>query len=334
MLLSSAFACADDKKVLIVKSMSVPVIDEHVALFEKNLEREAAKHGVRYTTTIVNAGGSREAVSSFLAKTIEEDRPDLIVSSATLATQEVFEFLKKYPADGRAQVYFTVTDPWGAGVVDGTAPISGVPYYLPSDIKINIAQRLTRPDAGGHLTIGFVHSSYPSSVSDLERVRTAAADAGVGLVPLAIEYRAVGEHLEAMLSDVKKMASRLDKNVDYWWIAKGPLGERPETVAALKTVSDKPVLYGNSHAAVENGAIFYASVNNQESMQIAADLALNFLQLKPHDPSTQAVMGQSYELFFNLAAADTAGIVIPSDLLDVAIKNSGVVGKMPLYNPK
>lgn len=316
---------AEQKKILVVKTMDVPIIELHVSLFLDQFKQLAEQHGVKYSTRTINAKGDAKYLSSQLDRQLSGELPDIIVTSATLGTQVTFKHLRENKISNTGQVYFTVTDPWGAGVIDGNSAITGVPYYLPSDIKIGVANRLIPDIKNKPLRIGYIYSTYPSAIADFKRIEQAVKDGPVTLHSIKIDYQPIGLHRDEMLDEVKQKLVDIEADIDYWWLAKGPLGESPETVSAIAEKSSKPVLYGNSRASVENGAVFYANVSDHETAKVSARLALDFLLGKKPEKTSQAVLVKDYELYFNVDSATAAGLIIPSDLLQIAIKNKGII---------
>ena len=235
---------AEQKKILVVKTMDVPIIELHVSLFLDQFKLLADKQGVEYATRTINANGDAKYLSSQLEQQLSSQLPDIIVTSATLGTQVTFKYLRDKKTAHTGQVYFTVTDPWGAGVIDGTSAITGVPYYLPSNIKIGVANRLIPEIKNKPLRIGYIYSTYPSAMADFKRIEQAVKDSPVTFHSIKIDYQPIGLHRDEMLDEVKRKLVDIEADIDYWWLAKGPLGESPETVSAIAEKSSKPVLSG------------------------------------------------------------------------------------------
>ncbi|MET0047717.1 MAG: ABC transporter substrate binding protein [Sedimenticola sp.] len=321
----SSVALADEaKRVILLETMQVPVVRENSRWFIRQMEELGYIQGENLVLHVIDMEGDKGKGEQLLGAALAAGKPDLVLTSATLASQTAWQMLA---GTETPMVFFTVSDPVGAGIIEkagvaGGKNITGIINSISPINRVNLALKLLeRPANGKPVRIGIVHSSYPSSVSDVGRLMAIGAHHDeIEFVVRRIDYRRVPEGLPEMLSEVKQVVSELSPLVDFWWEPLGPLGEVESYTRTLLENSDTPILMGNRMRSVELGALLLLSPSSEASGREAALLADAVLKGKP--PGEIAPNpAKRFDIGINLSTALRLGITIPPDIFKLAGKN-------------
>lgn len=312
---------ASPYRVILLESMPVPAVLEHSRWFIEELAALGYRNGDTLDLVRLNAEGDRDRAAALLGEAMAAVRPDLVVTNATLASQAAMPLTERF---GIPQIFFTVSDPVGAGLIreigvpTGTG-ITGIVHTLPRNVKMNMVLRLVRqaiPDRP--VRFGFIHSAYPSSQGDIRELRAEARKTGNAVfLDREIPYRKVPEGLPDMLSDVIDAVHGLESRVDFWFEPSGPLGESAEYTQTLIENSEKPVAFGTRLGSVRLGALLHLTPDLELSGRETARLADAVLKGRPPGeiPPTPP---SRFKLGVNLGTALKMGIVVPPDILSLA----------------
>lgn len=312
------------KRVLLVQSMPVLPVLNHTTAFISHLGRLGHVPGRGLELVVLEPEGDRDRAAAMLNEAMTAGPVDLVVTSATLASQVAHERLA---GEGIPQLFFTVSDPVGAGLVaelgrsDG-GNITGKVHSVPRRTKIELALRLLGIAAGERpVRFGLIHADYPSSQGDVRLLAEAAADfPGVEFIPYVVAYRPIPVGLPAMLAGVEAGITALEGRVDYWWEPSGPLGETPEYTRLLRDRSRRPVVYGTNMESVRLGALLHVTPQDEATGREAAQLAAAILD--GASPGGFPVTApREVELGINLASAVGLGLAVPSELVLLAGPN-------------
>ena len=308
---------AAGKQVIILETMPVHVILEGSAVFQETL------HIIRDSVDfrVLKADGDPDRATHLLKNALAEKTPDLVVAIATLGSQSAHQLLKDTDIPW---LFFTVTDPVGAGIVaqinqpSGTN-VSGLVYGIERKTKLDMALRLVKDVSSQRpLRIGFIHTDYPSSLGDKGMLQEAIDDhPDFSFVPYQIVYQPVPEKLPEMLDQVREATRKLAGQVDYWWTPVGPLGERDEYVKLLVEETEQPVLMATNLRGPQLGALLYLGPDIPGQAREVAALADSVLSGKDAG-SIPITMPKAFAVGLNLTTASRLGIVIPADILDIA----------------
>ncbi len=323
LFLSDTACCSekDTKRVILLQTMPVPVVMEQSSWFITQLNDLGYIEGENLDLVVLQADGDRQRAESILHDAISQKTPDLVATSATLASQTAAQILK---GSSVPIVFFTVSDPVGAGLikkigVPTLTNITGKVHMISREVRINMVMRLIGQVVSGRpVRIGFIHSSYPSSLGDLRELQelTQTRDDLV-FIPYRVEYRKVPEGLGAMLTDARQGLEQLKEKVDCWWEPSGPLGEVKAYTEMLMKNSILPVIMGTKLQSVKSGALLHLTPSTEREGREAALIAENILQgaiagkIAPTPPST-------FEVGINLTTALKYHITIPPDILQLA----------------
>ena len=309
------------KRVIILETMLVKAVLDHTHWFVTQLKEMGYEEGKNLDLIILKAEGDRGRAVSLLENAMAEGRPDLVVTNATLASQEAAKILE---GKGIPQIFLTVSDPVGAGLIKEV----GVPTGTHITGKVHAISRTTRIDMVMRMLgqavkkrpirFGYIFSSYPSSVGELRELNKVAMKRDdVVFIPYQLEYKTVPEGLPAMMKDVLAGIAELQDRVDFWWEPSGPLGETNEYTDTLIANSRIPIAFGTKLDSVKRGTLLHITPNMEDSGRETAMLADAIL--KGADPGTIPPNPPgSFTVGVNLATALQYKIVIPPDILDLA----------------
>ncbi len=316
-----AGAAQAKKRIIVIETMPVPVVLEHSSWFMDEMATLGYVAGQNTVFEVIKARGDKQLALSLLKEAMEEGKPDVVVTFATLASQAAYEALK----GGKVPIVFAVVaDPVGAGLikqvgVPSGSNITGLVFTLFRKIKVDMAMRLLaeRPP-GRPVRFGIVHSSYPSARGDVRIYKKIAQSrSDLEFLTHEIPYKKMPQGLTAMLVDYQKGVDQLKTGVDFWWQVSGPLGEVEQSTALLLGTTSVPLIYGNTLKSVRDGALFTINANFQEGGCETARLV--HAVLRGGDPGKIPVVPpQTFDLGVNLTTAMKLQIAIPSDIMTMA----------------
>lgn len=304
-----------------METMPVTAVLEHSKWFLRQLEELDYRRNDNLDLTILKLQGDRERGVRLLFKELQKGPPDLIVTNATMASQIALEMTK---GKGIAQVFVTVSDPVGAGLIKtigiptGTN-ITGRIHMISRKARIELVMNLladyaTRPP----IKAGFIHSDYPSAVGDIKAlIKESQVRKDIEFISQSVKYRSMPAGKAQMLDDVKEAVSKLNDRVDFWWEPSGPLGELNEYTDVLLRNSPHPVIMGTKKASVKAGAILHVTPDPEATGREVAILADAILQ--GTDPGTLPVTPPSgFDIGVNITSALKHKIIIPPEILTLA----------------
>jgi putative ABC transport system substrate-binding protein len=325
LFLAGSTTAAEKKRVIVIQTMPVPACEAHLKWFMIHFEDMGYEDGRNVEFTVIKANGDRQIAEDGLRKELERGKPDAVVTIATLASQAAAQILR---GTDIPVFFFQVSDPVGAGLVKelgrptGTN-ITGRVFTVPRDIRLDMVSRLLgqiikdRP-----IRFGFIHSSYPSAMGDLDGLKMLEQErTDIRFMPYQIEYRQVPAGLPEMLTEVETGIDSLSGQVDFWWEPQGPLGETESYSKLLLERSTIPIAMGQTMASVRMGALFFITPDLEAGGHEAAQVVDSFLKgAKPGD--MPVIPPAKFEVGINLATAIKLNIVVPEDILEMAHGNT------------
>jgi putative ABC transport system substrate-binding protein len=305
-------------RIILLETFDVPVVLEHSRHFLNFM----AKLGYgRENIALLKAQGDPTRARKLLEKEIQRARPAVIVANATLAAKVAYTVAKplKIPV-----VFFVVSDPVGAGLVQQVGVpshdlVSGLVHSVPRETKIEMIMRILKPlGLTRPVRFGFVHSSYPSALGDLNMLRAAARNRGdLVFVDYEIPYDEKAFDVGQTMHQLVQGIAALEDRVDYWWIAQDPVAELDVFVRTLMTHSKHPVICGTNESNTKGGALVHITAHAQTGARETAEMVDAIV--KGADVGTLPVHSPSkIEFGVNLSTAERTGLAIPSDLLKLA----------------
>lgn len=319
----AASAQAEFRKIVILETMPVDVVKEHSKAIIQALAELEAKSGDTYEIEILEGMGEKNRAANLLKTSLNQRRPDLVISIATLATQAAKEVLK---GSNIPLLFCVVADPVGADIIQRVgAPsgtnISGVVYTQQRNTKVEMVMRLLRRTyEDSVLKIGVIGSDYPSSTSDRRALKEISnLTDNLEFVTYVYPYHPIPEGLPEMLESMQTGIDSIRDQVDFFWEGSGPMSEIAE-ISELLVNSGKPVVLGYTAKAVEMGVLMAVVTDYAETGRQLAEMAGQIFQ--GVDVGTIAVTTpRKFNLYLNMNTAEKYGLTIPSHLLMIAGEN-------------
>jgi len=317
----ASFGAGSRHRVILLESLPVPAVLEHSRWFTRSLTELGYPPGDRLELLRLEANGDRKRAELLLRDALTKIRPDLVATNGTLASQVAAPILAEA---GIPQLFLTVSDPVGAGLIEKVgAPtgshVTGTVHTLSREAKLNMVMRLAE-QAIDHRPVrfGFIHSGYPSSRGDFQKLREAARKRGdVVFLGREIPYRDIPNGMAELMDDVVNAVRALDDQVDGWFEPSGPLGELPAYTRRIMETSAKPIFFGNRLDSAREGALLHMTPDLERSGRETARLALDILNgrnpgvIPPVPPSL-------FKVGVHLGTALNLGITVPPDILTLA----------------
>jgi len=308
-------------ELIILETMTLEAIQQRTAALRSRLGEIGYRQGDTVNIRVFNADKDKAKGNAILNRAIAEQKPDLVITVATLASQSGRAILK---GSDIPQIFMFVSDPVGAGVIESIGRpsgdnVAGHVHMLPRDIHLNMIMRLLRMvNDTNPLNIGLLYSSYPSSVGMKNKLIDAAKERGdVTFHTFEIEQLPMKSGLDAMLAQAEQGLRELEAKSDYIWLGEGPLGRNAAFVKKSLEMSQKPIIAGASMDGARSGILITLDSNPQDDAHEAA-LLINAV-LNGQDPAQIPVMRtSSYRIGINLSTAKKLGIEVPPDLLAIA----------------
>lgn len=316
-------AQAESRKIVILETMPIPVIKEHSRAIKQSFAEFAAKNGDTYEIEILEGMGTKDRAAKLLKKSVQKNRPDLVITIATFATQAAKEVLS---GTDIPILFCVVIDPVGADIIDtvGAASgtnISGVVYKQQHNTKVEMVTRLLRhTHQDSVLKIGVIGSDYPSSLSDLRALeKIASVSDNLEFVTYIYPYKPIPEGLPEMLGHIQKGIDSIKDEVDFFWEGSGPMSEIVEASQILIN-SGKPVILGYTPKVIEMGVLMAVVTDFRDTGLQLVEMADKVF--KGTDVGTIPVtIPRKFKLYLNMKTAEKHGLRIPSHLLMIAGEN-------------
>lgn len=325
---AGATPVVEKKIIVLLETMPVHVVLE----ISDRLIKEMAKLGLVDGETIelirYNAEGDREKARDFLHSILSVKTPDIVITNATLASQEAKSILQE---NNIPQLFITVGAPVSAGIVSRIGEPTGTNLTgrlnsLPQETKIKNVMRLLNQIKGEQpLRFGIIHTTYPSSVGDTEAlIEFAKEHDDLQFVTYPIEYRKIPENTRELLDEVRQGVRELEGQVDFWWQVADPINEMPEFNRILQQNSAHPIAFSVTVDGVNNhNALLFMRPDLVAYGKEAAEIVYTILS-GTSAGTIPVGYPKNYLLALNLSTALKLDIVVPSDMLRLAIKQTNL----------
>ena len=83
----ASYADINKKRIIVIETMPVPVVTEHLRWFMTGMKDLGYIDGVNADIVVLKAQGDRQRAVTLLKKELEARKPDLVVTFATLASR-------------------------------------------------------------------------------------------------------------------------------------------------------------------------------------------------------------------------------------------------------
>ncbi|WP_339856027.1 ABC transporter substrate binding protein [uncultured Nisaea sp.] len=324
-LLLPVNASADEtlKHVVILKTLTSPLLDKSAAWFQLEMSHLGHQEGVNVSYTILNAYGDFKRAKELLKTTMDQDPPDLVLTVATLATRAGRELLTgtKIP-----QLFMIVTDPVGEGFVGemgkaSKSNITGQSHVVPVESQLAlVSQILQTAKRDTPFRIGIPRSTYPSAASQAAQLRAAAHQFPVlEFVDLGFPYIPGPEGRTRMTELAMDSVNAHKDTLDGLWMVAGPNQSNVDFVKNI-IATGVPIVSGGNIQNASLGAMIVLQSTDELNGRAAAEAASAILSgINPGEiPVTRP---SRFIAGVNIATATRLGAVIPSGVLELAQDN-------------
>ncbi|WP_417431865.1 ABC transporter substrate binding protein [Kiloniella sp.] len=313
----------EPKRVVIIETMALPVLQDATKWFRKGMSDLGYLEGKNIEYVILNAEGSPETSSAILTNELNNQKPDMVVSVATLATRESYKILKNQDTP---LVFILVSYPEKEGFVGAIGEASGTnitgkTHIIPPQAKVEVVrQALKSLTKKSPMRIGILNSTYPSALSEAAQIMEINKDIEeLSFVDLNFEYLPGQENRNALRNNALEIIEKNRSNFDVLWMATGPMGNDDKILKILKE-KKIPVIFANNIEAVKSG-VMLSMISSSEVNGIAtAEIADQIFKGK-NAGEIPVTRPNSYLVSINITTATELGTVIPSALLKLAGKN-------------
>lgn len=314
----------DFKRIILLETMDVKVVRDRSHWLKVQLKDLGYREGVNMELLVLKANGSAEHAEALLQEALDKDTPDLVVSNATLASKAAAKLLK---GTNIPQLFVTVSDPIGAGLVEKTGVpsgknITGRVHNITRETKVKLVLRLiqgkviTRP-----IRFGYIHSSYPSSVGDIRQLKAIAENnKDITFISYEITYKKFPENIDYMLEELAKGLKQLEGEIDFLWEPLEPFAESIEYNKLLQSQATVPVVYGVNRESAQIGALIYLAPDPEGEGREVGVLADKILKGEPAG-NIPVIPPVKFNLGINVTTAQKMNIVVPPDILRLARGN-------------
>ncbi|MGL1890014.1 MAG: hypothetical protein OCD02_00235 [Spirochaetaceae bacterium] len=323
-LISVTLYSAELPRIVILETMTLESLQDRTNSLIRHLSDNGYIDGETVTIEIYNAEKDRNKARSLLKEALKIGKPDLVISVATIASQETYKLLKDTEIP---QLFFYVTDPVKAGIIEKmdvvtNKNITGFAHVLKNEMLMEITLRILETNGDKKpYNIGFFYTSYPSSNSDFLNIqRVDKNNTKINIIPLFIEQLPMPEGFAKMFKSTEKVLKANREKYDYIWLSTGPHSLNSIFLDKLVNLIEVPIIFGANMLAVKKGALLSVVSTANQDGRYAGEIAIQILQGIPAGdiPVTRS---KHFEVGVNLLTADKLGSIVPSDILDLARNN-------------
>jgi putative ABC transport system substrate-binding protein len=220
-------------------------------------------------------------------------------------------------------LFCVVSDPLGSGIVEAVGEpsntnISGVVYSHLRDTKVEMVMRvLDETYRFDSVRIGIVSSDYPASIGDVkELMKITDLYENIQIIHKQIPYRPIPQELPQLLESFEQAIKEIEDDVDYLWQAGGPLSEIEEASRLILNAAP-PLILANTPRAVEMGGLMAVATNYSDTGLQVVEMVDQIFQGR-NVGSIPVAVPRKFDLYINMATAESLGISIPSHMLMIA----------------
>ena len=308
-------------RVVIIETGPLPVVINTKDAFIDELTLVMPDHEI--DVEIYNAEGLEEKARSIVETITEQAAPDLLVPIATLATRAVYNFSA---AAEIPTLFMTVADPVKEGIVTAfgehsTSNITGESHVLDAKVKLDMLDGLLKASALEEpITIGLVHSEYPSSKSSVESLLALESQYdNVKFVTVSTAYVEGTLGLGAMRAGIVEVLKEKveTSGLDAYWLSTGPLLQADDLINVIYKETKLLPIFAESIESVQQGALL-GVVADEKSIGKSGALRAKRI-LSGERANTMAVTRmEKYTIGVNVSTAIKMHIPIPSTYLKLS----------------
>jgi putative ABC transport system substrate-binding protein len=227
--------------------------------------------------------------------------PDIILAAGTLGTAALQQASRSVPI-----VFVHVTDPVGAGFVDGLArPGGNVTGFMAFEYSLSgkWLELLKEVVPGVKRAAVLRNAANPGGIGEFSAIRTVAPSLGVEVT--AINVRDAAE--------IEQAVAAFARSPDGGLVVSTTAAVHHDLIIMLAARHRLPAVYGNRFSVTDGGLISYAPDYVDQYRRAAGYVDRILKGEKPADLPVQAPT--KYELVVNLKTAKALGLDVPASVL-------------------
>ncbi|MCW8888926.1 MAG: hypothetical protein OQK25_07680 [Gammaproteobacteria bacterium] len=300
--------------IIILESLKLDDLQARTYSFKRHLRQFGLYKENNIDIRVFNAETDRDRAHELLKEAIAEQRPDLVVTIATLASQVGRDILKD---SNIPQLFLFVASPVQAGLIThieepSGSNITGVTRSIDVDRTTNFVKHVaTNLPFKNPLRIGVLHSNYPASVGGFHKLKELEIERkDIRFVPLPIIFRDTKSKMDSIVKAALEIIENNVDEIDIIWLSEGPLPRKEEYVRPLIEKSVVPIVFTASPKGSEWGV--WCSIESgadQEGHQAA--LMANAILHGSSAGSIPVMRGMERSYKVNRKAASRWGYEIP-----------------------
>ncbi|WP_421781845.1 ABC transporter substrate-binding protein [Kiloniella litopenaei] len=313
----------DTKRVVVIETMALPVLQDATKWFRKGMAELGYVEGQNIEYVVLNAQGDPETSANLLSTELKNQKPDMVVSVATLATRASYKIMKNQKTP---LVFILVSYPEKEGFVSAIGEASGTnitgkTHIVPPAAKIEVTRQALKPlTEKAPMRIGILNSTYPSALSEAAQIMEIDKTVEeLNFIDLNFQYIPGKENRETLRKNALEVINENRSSFDALWLATGPMGNDSKLLKILKE-QKIPVIFANNIEAVKSGVLLSMISNSEVNGVAAAEIADQIFKGK-NAGDIPVTRPKSYVVSINITTATELGTVIPSSLLKLAGKN-------------
>ncbi|MDO6566990.1 ABC transporter substrate binding protein [Alteromonas sp. 1_MG-2023] len=308
-------------RVAIIETSPIPIVTSTKDAFVSELS--VLLPDAELNIEVYNAQGVEEEARAIVQSIIAQGEPDLLVSIATLATRAAYGSAS---AIGIPTLFMTVSDPVKEGIVfafgeRSESNITGESHVLDAKVKLDMLDGLIKASSLSEpITIGLVHSDYPSSKSSVESLLALESQyANVDFVTVSTAYvdgaSGLNDMRDGIVNALKESVAISD--VDTYWLSTGPLMQADRLVETIYKETKLLPIFAESIETVEQGALLGVVADEASIGRSGALRAKRILngEMANAMPVTRV---DKYTIAVNVSTAIKMHIPIPSSYLKLS----------------
>lgn len=305
--------------VAVIETLPVSIVIDSRKAFCDELVRAMPNFDIDFS--VYNAHGSQAQAAEILQKLTAQPAPDLIVSVATLATRALFQSTDMLDVP---KLFMAVSAPVEEGIVTALGEtsarnITGESHVLDAKVKLDMLDGIIRASAPQKpLTIGLVHSTYPSAVNAVKQLLALDEQyENINLVSINTPYIKGDTGLTTMPDDIVKRLSHYADELDGYWLSSGPLVALDGLIEKVYEKYQLLPFFGESIKSVERGALLGVVAEPMSIGKSAAKKAKMILE-KKSARNIPVDKLEDYTIAVNVSTAVKLQMPIPSSYLKLA----------------
>ncbi|WP_303496393.1 ABC transporter substrate-binding protein [Alteromonas stellipolaris] len=312
---------AQPLRVAIIETSPLPIVTNTRDAFIDELTLIMPEHEI--DIEIYNAQGLEEQARTIVQTITENGAPDLLVPIATLATRAVYNFSA---ASEIPTLFMTVADPVKEGIATAfgersVSNITGESHVLDAKVKLDMLDGLLKASALEEpITIGLVHSDYPSSKSSVESLLALESQYdNVKFVAVRTAYAQGTSGLDAMRDGVvEALKEKVETfGVDTYWLSTGPLLQANDLINVIYKETKLLPVFAESIESVQQGALL-GVVADEKSIGKSGALRAKRILSGERANSMPVTRMDKYTIGVNVSTAIKMHIPIPSSYLKLS----------------